>query len=410
MSDGHDEPEPAVRDRAVPVAWDFDEPTDRAHRSPWKARVFVAAIVVVVLVAVPVAVVLSRHPHRRVAIRVAKQSPERTVLAALDATTNAGNYDMAYVVRTTPATVPTTTADNCTTVTSGHNVTVSCAGGGGPSQAVDLTGRGTVSLDPYAELTVSNVSSFGEITLRTDGTSVWEYGGADYGTSPGTQGVGSQSLSGFAGIVVSTLGPGPGALSMIGLANPTGYLQLEKEAVTHAEAAGTGTVDGTAVAYFRVSIDIARILDAPGLSSEQRKTITSALQLLDQAGYRATDEKIGIDGAGFIRAATVLSRFADGSSMTRTTTLSNFGCAGTVVMPGRSAPTTTAAAHCTGPDTTTTSTTAPSTTTADTSTTSAPLVATTAAPTTSTAGTTSSTAPTSSTAATGTRAATSTTG
>ena len=129
---------------------------------------------------------ISRQPaagSRRA--RGGPQAPEKTVLAALDATTNAGNYDMAYVVHTTPATVPTTTrADNCTTVSSrDHRVLVSCSGGASSTQAVDVTGRGTVSLDPYAELTVSNVSGLGEITVGTNGTSVWEYGGADYGTT-----------------------------------------------------------------------------------------------------------------------------------------------------------------------------------------------------------------------------------
>ncbi len=364
MSD-HDGLEPPDAQRPLRVAWDGSPAA--GSRSPWRTRGISAALVVVVLVAVPLAVVATRHPHRKVAIRVVKEGAANTVLDALDATTSAGNYDVAYVVHTTPATTTTTSrGDNCTTVSSDQTVNVSCSGGGGgPRQPVDVSGRGTVNLDPYAELTVSSVSGFGEITLRTDGTSVWEYGGADYGTAPEITGGGGQSLSGFAGIVVSTLGPGPGALSMIGLANPTGYLQLEKEAVIRAEAAGTGTVDGTDVTYFDVSVDLAKILDAPDLSAGQQQTISAALQLLDRAGYTSTHEKVAIDAAGFIRQATVVSRFADGSSMTRTTTLSNYGCAGTVVMPGRPVPATTAAGRCVNPDTTTTtaaSTTAPATT------------------------------------------------
>ena len=66
---------------------------------------------------------------------------------------------------------------------------------------------GTIDTDPFAMVAVSNVPGLGEITLRDNGTDVWEFGGADYGLAPGVSETGpGASLSGFAGLVEGTLG------------------------------------------------------------------------------------------------------------------------------------------------------------------------------------------------------------
>ena len=60
---------------------------------------------------------------------------------------------------------------------------------------------------------------------------------------------------------------------MITLASPNGYLHLEKAAVSGVTPDGTGTVDGAPVTYYEVDVDPAKLLDIPGLSGEQTKTI-----------------------------------------------------------------------------------------------------------------------------------------
>jgi hypothetical protein len=184
------------------------------------------------------------------------------------------------------------------------------------------------------------------VATDVDGTTVWELGGGGYGSTAGSP------LSGFAGSVEGTLGPGEGAVTMITLASRGGYLELEESAVQHATPAGTGTIDGATLTYYDITIDVAKLADAPDLTGEERATIAAALPLLRSAGYSGTEERIGIDAAGFIRDVTATERFADGSTMSRRTLLSNFGCAPTVTLPGQPAPPPTTA-PCHSPDTTT---------------------------------------------------------
>ena len=96
-------------------------------------------------------------------------------------------------------------------------------GGSSPAESSVTTGHGTIDTDPFAMLAVSNVTGLGEITLRDNGTDVWEFGGADYGLAPGSSETGpGASLSGFASLVEGTLGARQGALAMGGLAEPDG--------------------------------------------------------------------------------------------------------------------------------------------------------------------------------------------
>jgi hypothetical protein len=158
---------------------------------------------------------------------------------------------------------------------------------------------------------------------------------------------------------------------MLTLANPNGYLNLQQAAVSGVTPAGTGVVNGVAVTYFDVVIDNAKLLDIPGLTAEQTKTITEALAQLRAAGLQTGGTtKVGIDAAGFIRETSSTATFEDGTRQLSRTRFSNFGCAGFVTLPGEApappakpcaptTPTTTAPAPA---DTTTTSV-APATTT-----------------------------------------------
>jgi hypothetical protein len=231
---------------------------------------------------------------------------------------------------------------------------------------------------------VSEVSGLGSITIYVNGTTVWELGGGNYGSA------GGRPLSGFADLVEGTLGPAQGAVAMINLASRTGYLNLEQAAIRGAQVVGTGTVDGTTVTYYDVTIDVTALADAPDLTDEQRATIEHALPLLASAGYSGTDERIGIDDAGFIREVTATERFSDGSAYTRHTILSNFGCAADVTMPDEQPAATPPTTPCPSSAPTTTTTTEPTSTTTSSTTTSS-TTSTTTAPTTTSSTTTSST-------------------
>ena len=203
----------------------------------------------------------------------------------------------------------------------------------GSDSSFDSSGHGIVNLDPYIQRTVTDATStYGPRTLYVTSTTVWLTAGTAGGAENGTP------LSGFANAVEGALGPSQGALSMISLASPGGALNLEETAVADATAAGTGSVNGVDVTYYDVTIDMAKLADTPDLTDVQRATIAAALPLLRQGGYSGTTERIGVDSVGYIREITATNHFSDGSTGTRHSVLSNFGCAPKITppRPGRS--------------------------------------------------------------------------
>ena len=66
----------------------------------------------------------------------------------------------------------------------------------------------------------------------------------------------------------------------MGMASPTGYLDLEQPAVTGATRVGDSTVDGVAVTQYELTIDPSSLASAPGTSSEEQSTINAAIQTL----------------------------------------------------------------------------------------------------------------------------------
>ena len=192
---------------------------------------------------------------------------------------------------------------------------------------------------------------------------MWEIGGGDYGLSPGSTDSGpGQSLPGFAGLVEGTLGQREGASDMMVLANPTGYLELDENAISSADQIGNDTVNGVPVTVYQVTLDPAEEATVTGANAAETSAIQNALDVLKQVGYTGTTVKISIDANGYILRTVSTASFSDGSTQTSETTFSDFGCAGTVLMPGQqgsSAP----PAGCVSPDTpTTTPDTAPTTT------------------------------------------------
>jgi hypothetical protein len=173
---------------------------------------------------------------------------------------------------------------------------------------------------------------------------------------------------------------------MLSLASRGGYLNLEEESIAAATPAGTGTVRDVDVVFYDVTINIKKLADAPDLSDVQRATIEAAIPKLEQAGYTGTNERIGIDAQGYIRAVDATTSFADGSTWVRHSILYNFGCAPKVTMPNEP----------TAPPTTTPCMPPPTTSAPASTTTSAPSTSTTSVSVTSTTSTTvspSTTAP-----------------
>jgi hypothetical protein len=235
---------------------------------------------------------------------------------------------------------------------------------GGPTEAENPTvnGSGVINTNPLGMVASANIGGGLDVTVRVDGTDVYEGSTGDTGLAPqGGDASGSGStLPGFAGLTEGTLGTREGAVAMMGMASPTGYLDLIQPAVDAASETGTGTVDGAPVTIYQVTDNLDQLAAAAGTTSAESQTISAALTLLKAQGYTANTALVSIDNGGYIRQVKSTDTFSDGSSVTLQATFSDFGCAGTVLMPGQSGAGV-PPAGCTSPDGPIPSTTTPST-------------------------------------------------
>jgi hypothetical protein len=206
-------------------------------------------------------------------------------------------------------------------------------------------------VSPFAMEAVSNVSNFGPVTVQVDDTNYWETAGSGPPTNTGT----GQPISSFAGLVEGTLGPREGAGAMMGLASPTGYLSITKEAIVGAATIGTGTVNGRPVTNYRVAVDPSLLANVAGLSAEELTTIKAALAVLEAQGFTGNSTDVSVDANGFVVRTVSTNSFADGGSVVSEDVFSDFGCAGAVQLPGR--PVGTGSSTCADTDTPTTTTT-----------------------------------------------------
>jgi hypothetical protein len=94
-------------------------------------------------------------------------------------------------------------------------------------------------------------------------------------------------------------------------------------------------VDGVPVTTYQVTLDLGDLASEPGLTPDAVSIIDNAMVVLDQQGYTGTSVRVAIDRAGFIRQTVATASFSDGSTQTSENTYANFGCAGTVLMPGQ---------------------------------------------------------------------------
>lgn len=345
-------------------------PQSRRTRS---ARIAIGVTLGLIVVVAPLAFVALDDGARSSDPRV-KTGALAAVRAAIGQTAAATSYEMDTETTTSQPARNLCDTSRPTCVTSSPNTN-------------RFNSHSIVNREPYAMVSYTRWSSFGDVTLHVNSTRVWQSGGATVGYGAGKPGV---SLPDYAQQVLGTLGPGPGALAMISIASRGGYLALEEQAVATARPAGTGTVDNVAVTYYDVTIDITKLADAPDLNDVQRSTIDDALPILKQSGYSGTAERIGIDDDGFVREITATTKFEDGATTERYSVLSNFGCAPAVTMPNEPPPSAAAQPCVTGAPATTALATVPTTSaSSSTTTSSAPTTTATTTPTTtSTLGTT----------------------
>lgn len=210
----------------------------------------------------------------------------------------------------------------------------------GPPPPVDppVDGSGIIDTTPLGMVASARIGGGLDVTVRVDGSDVYEEGTGDTGLAPvATDATASGTgLPQFAGITEGTLGNRQGAVAMMGMASPTGYLDLVQPAISAATETGTGSVDGVPVTNYRVANDLSQLAGAAGTSAAEAQTITAALGVLKGQGYVSNAAVVSIDAAGFIRQVRSTDTFADGGTVTLLATFSNFGCAGTILMPGQS--------------------------------------------------------------------------
>jgi hypothetical protein len=308
----------------------------RAHRRRTGIVLGVAACVA--LIGVPIGLLAASGPtpapqasprHR---VTVSGGQAKRSVLAALSATTDAGSFAFSYQLDESP-------------YQSNPTFGAGCIGPGCPTtpelESTQVQGSGTINTDPMAMAASADISTNGQpglqVGVRVDPTTVWEVGPADNALSPEASdtNAGGSPLAEFAGLVEGTLGPREGAVAMMGMASPTGYLDLVQPAVTSASEVGTSTVDGVAVTQYQLAIDPASLASAPGTTSEEQSAINAALETLSEQGSGTMRDLVSIDASGFIRESASTVTFSGGGTVTLDAHFSNFGCAGTVLMPGQ---------------------------------------------------------------------------
>ena len=225
----------------------------------------------------------------------------------------------------------------------------------------DVNGSGVINTNPLAMVASANIGGGLDVVVRVDVHRRLRRGDRRHRSGTACpQGSSGSTAARFRRDHGGHAGDREGAVAMMGMSSPTGYLDLIQPAISAATQTGTGSVDGVAVTNYTVSNDLNQLAGAAGTSSTEAQTITSALTLLKSQGYTSNSAVVSIDGAGFIRQVKSTDTFSDGGTVTLLASFSNFGCAGTILMPGQTGagvpPT-----GCTSPDgpnssTTTTST------------------------------------------------------
>ncbi len=320
---------------------------DRLPAARWRAvRVVLVAAVLAAAVLTP-ALVLSGHTGRRTGSspnHLANSSrherlggPVMARVSAALAKTHAANLQVTYLL---------------TEVPSGGNPSA----GGGNGQRVSGSGQ----IGPEYVNVSARLSDGLSVQVAVGPNGVVEMGGAGYGNSlpPGAAGgsgsaggsgaaggSGGSSLSGFVSLVEQTLGWREGAIAMLALASPEGFLGVAAREVTAAKETGTSTLNGIPVTDYTLTLDLAQLLSAPGLTADEATTIKQAYALLAGRGLSAQTVNLAIDSSGFVLQAISTTSFTGGGKVTLEGTFTPLpGCtsqAQSSGSPGTSVPPTT---------------------------------------------------------------------
>jgi len=288
-----------VDDLEVPVVELFDEPSPRPSRRGRIGLVF-AVVACAAALAVAASVVTDNGGH---ATPTHRRDPRAEIVAAVDATAGTGSFDMQF------RTSETTTAT--------HDA---------PALMSPISGSGSMTLNPHVMVATATVGGVGTVTTYVSSTSVWEVGGANYGTTGTTAGAGAP-LSEFGDVVEGTIGPRAAGIAMMSLAGPTGYFNLSDAAITN--------VTKLSADEYEVTMDAGRLVDRPGMTDQEFVTALAGYNLLKEQGYVNTVVRVTLDH-GFVARTQSAARFGDGGSVESDVTYSNFGRVAPIQLPGGS--------------------------------------------------------------------------
>ena len=160
--------------------------SSRNRRNRRRAGIVLGVAACVALIGVPVGLLVASGPQtapQRVAqqhhVTVSGGLAKRSVLAALSATTDAGNFAFSYQLNESPfqssdSPAPAATARCPTTPV--------------PQGTEEVQGSGTINTNPMAMAASAAISTNGvsglQVGVRVDPTTVWEVGYADNGLTP----------------------------------------------------------------------------------------------------------------------------------------------------------------------------------------------------------------------------------
>lgn len=210
---------------------------------------------------------------------------------------------------------------------------VASASQSGTGSDIAITSSGTASLAPLAVEEITDGSPFGYVAIRMNDTDVWYDLGVGSDTIPAADGgnwTGPVPLSTFMEEAGTDVGQELKAIMALGTGSPGGEIDLTEQAVAGATPVGTVTVDGQPAERYDVSIATTGFLDQPGLTSEERQTLETAVSQLDDLPLSAT---VDVSSAGFVAAISYSVSLPGGATVSSEKTFSDFNQPVQIAMP-----------------------------------------------------------------------------
>jgi len=281
----------------------------------------------VIVLGVPVGVVIARlepsarhagrpapsvSHHKKVPVLVASSDIE-TVDAAVDKTVASGSYAFMSTLSETGGTPPP------------------------ESLSPGATSSGVATLDPQASSAVTYPTCYTSgISVRTDGAHVWDSLSPSTPTEPPAGNWTVADLGTTQSAASSCFGSELGALATVATCSPSVQLGLSRQVMTGATLVGPVTVAGQPAEQYAVTIDPVGYLGQPDSTPEENAAIGDALAAI---GPNPASAMVDVNADGYVVEADLSVTYADDVTATRTIDLSDFGGAGTIVLPPAAPPT-----------------------------------------------------------------------